>query len=43
MKLEAYFIIFKGPSFKQINTTLLEGESPILIIETIEKQLSQVV
>ena len=34
MKLTAFFIIFKGPSLKQIKQIFLEGESPTLIFFT---------
>ena len=33
MKLKALFIIIKGLSLKQKNTTFFEGESPTLILE----------
>ena len=33
MKLEAFFIIFIGLSLKQVKTTFLEEEGPILLMK----------
>ena len=36
MKQKAFFIIFEGLSLKQMNKNFLGGESPTLILETLE-------